>query len=248
MTPVVAVQNSSISSPLASIAILNTCKERRHNRPHSIPTKPPPLAIMLYSYRSLNASNLRKQKMRSNAQEEQERERERERHTHTHTHSDEHSDKQSETGSERKEWLQNRSNCERAYYGSGDKSRTAARTVPLQLRCGTLLVSVVGKSSLRNLFLRVRAKLFVFCAARVFFPVFFLFRSRCQSERPGPWAPHYWYLKNWHLNWVTSNQCHGVTTDFFLLFSDDFSPFCKKSFQNEYSVENSILKKIATIS
>jgi hypothetical protein len=99
MTPVVAVQNSSISSPLASIALLNTCKERRHNRPHSIPTKPPPLAIMLYSYKSLNASNLRKQKC---AEMRGKNRRERERHTHTHTHSDEHSDKQSETGSEPK--------------------------------------------------------------------------------------------------------------------------------------------------
>jgi hypothetical protein len=80
MTPVVAVQNSSISSPLASIAFLNTCKERRHNRPHSIPTKPPPLAIMLYSYRSLNASNLRKQKC---AEMREKNRRERETHTHT---------------------------------------------------------------------------------------------------------------------------------------------------------------------
>jgi hypothetical protein len=246
MTPVVAVQNSSISSPLASIALLNTCKERRHNRPHSIPTKPPPLAIMLYSYRCLNASNLRKLKcaeMRKKNRRERERERERDTHTHTHTHAVTNTlTNNLKPGSERKKWLQNRSDCERAYYGSGDKSRTAARTVLLQLRCGTLLVRVVGESSLRNLFLRVRAKLFVFCAARVFFSVFF-FRSRCQSERPGPWALHYWYLKNWHLNWVTSKLCHGVTTDFFLLFCDDFSPFWKRNSKKNNLSQIPCLKK-----
>jgi hypothetical protein len=194
---------------------------------------------------------LTKTKMRWNAQEEQERERERERErdTHTHTHTVTNTlTNNLKPGSERKKWLQNRSDCERAYYGSGDKSRTAARTVLLQLRCGTLLVRVVGESSLRNLFLRVRAKLFVFCAARVFFSVFF-FRSRCQSERPGPWALHYWYLKNWHLNWVTSKLCHGVTTDFFLLFCDDFSPFWKRnSKKNNLSQIPCLKKNIATIS